>query len=484
MTEDRSTRHRVVIIGAGPGGICAGIRLKQAGIDDFVILEQAAGVGGTWWHNRYPGAECDVKSHLYSYSFALNPDWPHPFSGQRDIQGYFEACVERFGLWPHIRLKTSVRSLEWQEETALWHADTEDGVVRGRVVISAMGMFNRLAWPEIPGRDQFAGSLFHSARWPQGLDLAGRTVGVIGSAASAVQLVPHVAQQADRLYLFQRTANWVLPKGNVPYTAEDLARFRDDPAAIQAVRTEVFDFLNALITGSNPDFPAQAEAAVREAIDQVRDPDVRQRLIPDHPFGCKRPLFSDNYYPVFNRPNVELVTERIARISDTGVVTQDGQERPADVLIMATGFQTTRFLSAIDVVGRDGISIHDAWDDGAQAYLGITTAGFPNLFMLYGPNTNTGSIIYAIEQQVGYILRQLERMDAEGIAWLDVRQEVMDQYNAALQQDIDAVAVWHAPCSTYYRAPSGRIVTQWPHTMDEFRRRTQAADPTAYEVSI
>jgi len=360
--------------------------------------------------------------------------------------------VSKYGLGPHIRLGTAADSLLWDGQANLWQVALPGGeVIQADIVISAIGMFNDLSWPVIPGRDEFAGTQFHSARWNVDHDLTGKRVGVIGSAASAVQLIPEVAKQADQLHVFQRTANWIMPKGNVPYTQEELARFRGDPEALLQSRAEIFTFMNALVSRSDPTLPPQAEAMVLEALQVVGDADLRAKLTPDHPFGCKRPLFSDNFFPTFNCPNVELVTAGIDSITPTGVKTSDGVEREVDTLIMATGFQTTKFLSALDVAGRGGRSITDAWSDGAQAYFGITTAGFPNLFMLYGPNTNTGSIIYAIERQVEYILRQLKRMDAEQLSWLDVRPEVMESYNLALQEEIDAVEVWHANCNAYYR---------------------------------
>jgi cation diffusion facilitator CzcD-associated flavoprotein CzcO len=344
-------------------------------------------------------------------------------------------------------------------------------------------MFNDLAWPDVPGLDSFAGTRFHSARWNWDHDLAGETVAVIGSAASAVQFVPEIARQAGRLHLFQRSANWVLPKEDEPYTEEQLAQFRADPGIVLAFREKVYRGLEEMMTFSDPAALARSESAGLAAIEVVKDPALRAKLRPTHPFGCKRPLLSNDYDPTFNRPNVELVTERVARITRDAVVTADGRERRADTLILATGFSATKYLSAIDVIGRGGRQIEDAWRDGAAAYVGITTAGFPNLFMLYGPNTNNGSILTMLESQVEHVLAHVKRLIAEDLAWIDVRPDAMARYNDEVQRAIGGISVWQADCNGYYRSPGGRVVTQWPFTMNEFRRRSAAPDPGAFEVA-
>lgn len=475
--------HRVAVIGAGPGGICTGIRLLQSGVDDFVILEKADGVGGTWWHNRYPGAECDVQSHLYSFSFELKPDWSRPYARQAEILGYLEHCAGKYGVTPYVRFGDAVEGLHWQERDACWQLATAAGrKLRARCVVAAQGMFNEPAFPDLAGLDTFAGVTFHSARWRHDHPLTGRRVAVIGSAASAVQFIPEIAPQVDTLTIYQRTANWVLPKHDTPYTAEQIERFRRDPRALAALRNQLEAELEGIITLSDPEALRAAEAAGLENLSVVRDPAVREKLVPRHPFGCKRPLLSNVYYPVFNEPHVQLVTEPIARIVPRGIVTADGRLREADTLILATGFRTGLYLSALDVVGRGGRRLDDAWAEGAEAYLGMVTPGFPNLFMLYGPNTNNGCILTMLELQVDYVLRALEHLETERLAWLDVRADVCACYNATLQREIAGVAVWQAGCNGYYRAPSGRVVTQWPHTMAEFARRTRQFDPNAYEV--
>ena len=475
--------RRIAILGAGPGGLCAAIELRRAGFEDVVILEKGSGVGGTWYHNRYPGAAVDIQSHLYSFSFEPKLDWTRPYATQPELRAYFEHCAAKYGLGPHLRFGTAARAATWDEGEAVWRLRLESGEeLRADVVVSALGMFNELHWPEIPARERFRGHSFHSARWDHDHDLAGRDVAVIGSAASAVQFVPEIAPRVRRLLLFQRTANWILPKEDEPFSAEQLAAFRRDPGLAARLRQQIFDGVEPLLTFGDPELLRRSEEACRKNLEQVRDPELRRKLTPTHPWGCKRPLITNDFYPAMNRANVELVTEPIERIGEAGVVTRDGRERRADTIVYATGFQTTRFLSALEVTGRGGRRLADAWSDGAQAYLGMTTAGFPNLFMLYGPNTNNGSILYMLESQVGYVVRQLQRMRAEELAWIDVRADAMARYNDKIQRDIAAVSVWQAGCNGYYRSPSGRVVTQWPHTMAEFRRRTQQPDAAAYEV--
>ena len=472
---------RIAVIGAGPGGLCMGIRLKQAGIEGFEIVEKAGGVGGTWYHNRYPGCACDVPSHLYSYSFELKADWSRPYAPQPEILAYLEHCAAKYGLLPHCRFGDAVQRAVWEEGAARWSLELASGRrTDADVVVSAIGMFNEIAIPDIPGLGSFAGVQFHSSRWKRDHDLSGETVGVIGSAASAVQLVPEIAKQAGRVHLFQRSANWVGPKQDDPYSEKQLERFRSDPGYALAVRRKIFESLGG--PGIFPQARPEMEAACRAGIAQVKDPELRERLLPGHVWGCKRPLFSNDYYPAFNRPNLELVTEPIERITPAGVLTRDGRERRLDTLILATGFAATRFLSAIDVTGRGGLRLADAWREGAQAYKGVTTAGFPNLFMLYGPNTNADSILSMLEYQADHVLRQIQRIEREGLAWIDVKPGPMAAYNAEIQRELEAIEMWQGGCTDYYRAPSGRIVTQWPRSMTALEQALASLDEEAYEV--
>ena len=474
---------RIAIIGAGPGGINMGIRLKQSGFEDFVILEKAGGIGGTWFHNRYPGCACDIPSHLYSYSFEQKRDWRRPYPPQPELLAYFQECAAKHGVTPHCRFNAGVAAARWDEAAALWTLELESGeTLEARAVVSAIGMFNELAWPDIDGREDFEGVHFHSARWNWDHDLTGKRVGVIGSAASATQFVPEIVKEAGQVHMFQRTANWVMPKEDDPFPEEALQYFMTDPAAVPALREEIFTGVNEGMLFSDPVAVAELEASVLAAMEVIEDPAVREKLRPQHPFGCKRPLLSNDFYPAFNRPNLELVTDPIVRITKTGIETQDGTHRSIDTLIFATGFGATKYLAAIDVEGRGGVSIHDAWSDGASAYLGITTPGFPNLFMLYGPNTNNGSLITMIEAQVEYVLQQVERIADEGLSWIDVKPARVEAFNAECQAAIASVKAWNAGCNGYYRSPSGRIVTQWPWSMTDFQARVAHPEPDAFET--
>jgi cation diffusion facilitator CzcD-associated flavoprotein CzcO len=483
--QSNASEHvHVAVMGAGPGGISTAYQLLQRGITDFVVLEKGAGPGGTWYHNRYPGAECDIKSHLYSFAWELKADWSRPYAGDTEIREYLEHCVEKYGIDKYARYGTEVRAARWDVDRSRWTLTFADGgTLTADIVVSGLGMFNELTYPDVEGLDDFEGTMFHTARWDWDHDLTGERVAVIGAAASAIQLVPEVAKVAGQLHLFQRSANWVAPKEDTPYSEEQLARFAADPAAVQAFRDEIFHSTDPFITFQDAGRLELARQACVRAMEVVEDPEVRAKLLPDTPYACHRPLMSNYYYPTFNRPNVELVTDTITRITPTGIVSADGTEREVDTIVCATGFQTTRYLSAIDVTGRDGVRLTDEWADGPEAYLGITVSGFPNLFVLYGPNTNNGSIIYMIESQVDYVMRQIERIDREQLAWIDVKRDVQTAYNEQLQSDMETVGPWQGGCSTYYRGPSGRIVTQWPHTMTEYREMTSRPDEEAYATA-
>lgn len=471
------------MIGAGPAGISSAYYLREAGYTNVTVLERADEVGGTWQRNRYPGLACDVMSHAYSFSFALNPNWTRSYATQPEILAYMRDTVDRLGLRPLFRLGTGVRSAAWNDGDATWTVVTDAGEeLTAEVLISGQGMFGELAIPEIEGRESFTGVAMHTGAWDESLDLTGLRVAVIGSAASGVQSVPEIAKVAGQLHVFQRSANWVLPKEDYEHPAEQLELFRTDPAALKAHRDMIMTFIGSNPPFGNPGILAGAEFAGVDAIAVVEDPEVRAKLRPSTPWGCLRPLFSNNYYPTFNRPNVELVSDGISRITPTGVVTADGVEREVDVIVFATGYRVDRFASRIPITGRNGISLDEAWADGAQAHLGITTSGFPNLFMLYGPNTNQGSLIAMIEFEAQYAVKMLQAMDAEGLDWVDVKPDVMAAYNETLQDAISAVDVWHAGCSHYYLSPSGRIVTQYPYSM--FTYRDAVAEPSLDEFEL
>jgi cation diffusion facilitator CzcD-associated flavoprotein CzcO len=439
-------RLRIAIIGAGPGGLCMGVRLKQAGFEDFVILERADGVGGTWFHNRYPGCAVDLPSFFYSFSFEKKYDWSRPYAPQSELLAYMQGIADKYGLLPHCRFGHDVSRAEWDEEGAHWLLTHGSGqTMSADVVVSAVGMFNDLVYPDIEGLDDFEGPAFHSARWDWSQELAGKAIGVIGSAASAVQIVPEIVKVASQVHLFQRTANWVLPKEDEPYTPEQLDAFRRDPGLLDAQREEMFETVDKGMTFKNVTQLQEVAEAGDFVLSLVEDPEVREKLRPQHPYGCKRPLLSNFFYPAFNLPNLELVTESIERITKHGIRTADGRERRLDMIVFATGFAATKYLSALDVRGRNGLHIDEAWHDGANAHLGITTTGFPNLFMLYGPNTNNGSILEMIEYQVNHVLAHVDRIDREGLAWVDVKPEAQARYNEKVQEGITASMVTTGP---------------------------------------
>jgi cyclohexanone monooxygenase len=475
-------RRRITVAGAGPGGICTAVKLKQAGIEDFVLLEKSHRPGGTWSRNRYPGLSCDVPSLLYSFSFARKVDWSRPFATQPEILEYMAEIVDTYDLAPHIRYGTEIRHARWDDEHSAWRIRTGEGwTTASDVLITGLGMFNKMRWPDIPGLDDFAGVTVHSGAWPEsGLDLEGKAIAVIGSAASAVQMIPELAAQASRLDVYQRTANWVFPKDDTPFTAEEIAARVRDPSIADRMRAEALDFFERLLTYADAKLIADLEAQGRENLAQVRDPELRERLRPKLPFGAQRPLNSDVYYPTFNAEHVTLITDPIGEITPHGVRTADGIERPVDVLVLATGYEANRFLSVIDVAGRDGVRLGDVWEDGPHAYRGIAVAGFPNLFMLYGPNTNTGSILTMLEHEADYILAALARIEREGLDWLEVRQEAMDAYNVTLQERIAQVDAWREVGSRYYRHESGRIVTQFPGNMAAFSAMLEEPDDDAW----
>ena len=392
-TGDRAG-WRIGIIGAGPGGLCAAIRLRQEGYTDVVVWERADGVGGTWRRNSYPGCACDIPSHLYCFSFEPKVDWSRPYATQPEILDYLEHCVDAYGLDPFLRLGCGVSAARWDDADGAWHVTTDDGqVTTVDVLVSALGMFNDLVEPDLPGLDAFAGVVFHSARWDHGHDLAGERVAVVGSAASAVQLVPEVAKIAGRLSVFQRSPNWVAPKDDTPFTPEQLERFRTDPAAAQAERDKIWGWVDVAQTFASAEMREAARQRGLANLALVEDPDVRRRLTPSYAYGCKRPLISNDWYPAFNRPNVELVTEPITKVTADAIVTADGRDRSFDTIILATGFETTRFLSSIEVTGRHGRRLDDAWADGAQAYLGVTTSGSSTRARLASPRWRAASRI-------------------------------------------------------------------------------------------
>jgi len=488
-TTERPPQPRIVIIGAGHSGICMGMQLKRAGIEDFVILEKGATLGGTWRDNTYPGASCDAPSFLYSFSFAQKTDWSRRFAWQSELLAYSVECAVQSGLLPHCRFNSQVVAARFDDSRNLWRIELADGdTVEAQFLVTGVGQLHRPSTPAIPGRDDFSGAQFHSARWDHGVDLAGKRIAVIGNAASAVQFVPQIAPLAAQLTIFQRSANWLLPRKDRLYSPRLQRRMTRWPwLAKLRHHFQWFFFGEMQLTPLMKQVRVVQWLATRYSLlhlrRQVRDPALRANLVPDYPIGAKRVLFNDDYYPTLNRANVRLVTDGVERIETNGVRTKAGERLPADVIIYATGFQATDFLAPMAIAGAGGRDLREEWRSGARAYLGVTVSGFPNLFMLYGPNTNLGhnSILVMIEAQVGYIIDAIRQMDARGVRRLDVKREVMDEYNRGLQRDL-AKSVWAADKQSWYKLADGTITNNWPHSTIRYRKLLRSADLAVYDT--
>ncbi len=484
MNVDHAT-HGVAILGAGAGGLGLAIRLKRARMNDFVIFEASDGVGGTWRSNSYPGAACDVPSHLYSYSFAMKPDWTKTYANQPEILQYFEECADRFAIRPHLRVSTRIVSAEWDESDALWRlVDGEGGHHQARVLVSALGTFNAPMVPEFEGLSSFAGTWWHSSRWDHQQDLSGKRVAVIGSGASAVQIVPALVATVQHLTMFQRSPSWILPRGDKPFTAEEKERFARHKLAARRHRWNIYRSFERNITFRHGDAMAdQLKALALSHLEyRIKDDELRTKLTPTYPFGCKRTLVTSDFYKSVLRPEVSLVTDAIERITPSGVVTADGTEHEIDVLILATGFRATEYLHGLDVVGVDGRRLHDDWNEVAHAHLGMTVAGYPNFFIMYGPNTNQGgnSIIFILEAQAAYIVRALRAMRRRRLSSVTVRRSVMDDYTAQLAIDLEGT-VWDTGCQSYFKNEHGKIATQLPYPSLWYWRRTRRFKLREYE---
>ncbi len=474
-------RADILIIGAGFSGLCLGIKLRQAGIDDFIILEKAADLGGTWRENTYPGAECDIPSALYSYSFETNAQWHYKWAGQSQILEYLKNVAAKHELEAHIRFGAEVRAARWNGEAARWQIETVGGEAwRARFLVTAVGQLHHPHVPRIEGRSSFSGESFHSARWDHSVDLGGKRVAVIGNAASALQFIPQIAPRVERLAVFQRSANWVIPKQDRPYRPWEQWLADRAPLLTRLYRLRLWLRAELLLYRMMLGRPWAARIGRRmnrryleRAID---DPELRRKLTPTYPIGAKRILFSDDYYQALARPNVELVTDPIARITPTGIATIDGRRRDFDSVIYATGFKSNPFLYGIDISGAGGRSLRDAWDGGAHAYLGILTRGFPNLFMLYGPNTNLGhnSIVIMSEAQARYIVASLRGMERRGATAIEVKEQAERAYNDELQARL-RLMVWSRVDASWYK-DGERITNNWPGTTYEYIRRTRRVD--------
>ncbi|HEX3283578.1 MAG TPA: NAD(P)/FAD-dependent oxidoreductase [Mycobacterium sp.] len=481
---------KAAVIGGGPGGIAMGIQLAQAGYD-FTIFDRGDGFGGTWRNNTYPGAACDVPSHFYSYSFALNPRWSKTFATQPEILEYLETVAAANKLASHLVPGTRVSTLRWSDADCGWTVTTADGATHEfDAVVTAVGMLDVPNIPDIPGADRFQGRTFHSSNWDHTKSTAGERVASIGTGASAIQYVPEIAADAAHLTVFQRTPIWVSPRFDEPFTPEQQDLFERDRAEALKVRDAAFQAYESANFNADSTMTQELTAQARTYLERkVKDPKLRAKLTPSYPVGCKRPLQSRAWFPTFALPHVRLETSPIVAFTERGLRTGDGVEHEVDTVIYGTGFHAADYLRSLDVYGSGGRRLRDDWRDGAEAYLGTVVPGYPNLFTLYGPNTNgVTSIIYILEAQAEFVRRTLDEMDRAGVRAVEIRRDVHDAYNAEIQHAMQNT-VWLANCNNYYRHPNGKVVTQFPYSgtrfvemlagvgLDEFDQKEVAACP-------
>lgn len=479
---------KVAIVGGGLGGLCMAVKLREAGIDDFVLLEKAGELGGTWRDNHYPGCACDVPLHLYSYSFAADPDWPRRYGEGREIQRYIRRTASAYGLYAHTRFHAELHRAAFDEETGLWTLHLKDG---GRLVcqhwVLARGPLHRPAIPDIPGLDVFQGKVFHSARWDHDYDLRGKRVVSVGTGASAIQYLPRIAAEVARLTVVQRTPAWVVPRDQRAYSARVRRRFRRFPVLRRLHRARLYwGNESRLLPLSRPRLARLLEWGLKRFIRaQVKDPETARRLTPDYRLGCKRIMVSNDYYPIFNRDNVELITEGVREIRAHSIVFRDGSERRMDCLVLGTGFVADPRLSLrdIQITGLAGRRLRDDWKDGAQAYLGMTVAGYPNLFQMVGPNTGLGhnSMLFMIECQAHYIIDVIRRLDIKGAAYVNVKHEAMEAFNRKLQRRMRTTVWQTGGCRSWYQQADGKNVAIWPYASWRYWLHTRRVDERAFE---
>lgn len=478
----------VLVIGSGFAGLGATVRLMEAGFDDVVVVEAGATVGGVWRDNTYPGAACDIPSVLYSFSFHPKPDWSRWYPRQPEIAAYLQEVADSHGVTPRIRFSERVEGAAWDDDLGRWRVTTTAGQYLARHLVSGMGGLSQPSIPALPGIADYRGPVWHTAAWDHTVDLGGKVVAVVGTGASAIQVVPALAPDVERLHLFQRTPPWVVPRHDHPISARRAAVQRRWPWVQDLVRAKVFwrnegrfFFFRGRLSASG-----LAEARGRAYLaKQVPDEDLRRRITPTYRPGCKRILVSDDYYPTLGRPNVEVVTDPIVTFTAAGVRSADGVERPVDAVVLATGFDAVNLPFAPLVVGRGGRTLADAWAGGMEAYKGTTVAGFPNFYLLIGPNTTLGhnSMVYIIESQIAYVVDALRTLRDKGLAVASPRPEIQRQWNARLQRAM-ASTVWvTGGCHSWYQDPSGRISTLWPTFASRMRSVLRRFDPDAYDLA-
>ncbi len=480
-------RTRIAIIGSGFGGLGTAIRLKQRGIHDFVVLERAGDVGGTWRDNTYPGCACDVQSHLYSFSFAPNPGWTRSFSPQPEIQAYLQRCARDFGILPHVRFHHEVRDAAWDDGARRWRIQTSAGPVTAEVIVMASGALSDPVVPDLPGLDGFQGRAWHSARWDHAYDLRGKRVAVIGTGASAIQFVPEIQPRVGRMHVFQRTPPWILPRHQHDYGAGWQRFLGRHPGVQRMLRGAIYLAREAFVPAFR--HPGAMKLVERVALLHLRrsipDPALRRALTPDWRLGCKRVLLSNDYLPALAQPNVEVVTERIAEVRARSIVTADGTEREIDVLIFGTGFQPTDPPLARHLRGRDGRTLAETWAGSPAAHVGTTVAGFPNLFLLMGPNTGLGhtSVLYMLEAQIEHVLGALDHMTRHHVVALEPRPQAQQAFLDDVDRRMEGTVWTSGGCRSWYLDATGRNSTLWPDFTWRFRRRVARFEPAEYAMA-
>ena len=485
MSSPLPSHVRVAVVGAGFSGLCMAIRLRREGIEDFVVLERGDEVGGTWRDNTYPGCQCDIPSALYSFSFAPNPDWSRFYPLQSEIRDYLRRCADEFGVLPYVRFGCEVSGAGWDDERRQWELETSRGPVTADVVVGGMGGLSEPAAPDIPGLEAFEGTVFHSAEWDHGHDLAGERVAVIGTGASAVQFVPRIQPAVGRLHVFQRTPSWVMPDPDRRFSELERRMFRRLPATQRMLRAGIYFAHEATVFGTivNRRLSSTFEAIARRHLrKQVTDPELRAKLTPTYTLGCKRITMSDSYYPALTQPNAELVTDPIREVRRGSIVTADGGEREVDTIILGTGFRVHDNPAFSRVRGRNGQTLGEAWQGSPRAYLGSTIAGFPNLFLLVGPNSAGGynSIIFTTEAHVNYAIACLREMDRRRVKAVEVRPEVYEAFNRDTDERL-AESVWNeGGCASWYIDSNGRNGVWWPGFTWRLWQRTRRFDPSDY----
>jgi cation diffusion facilitator CzcD-associated flavoprotein CzcO len=482
--EPEPEHHRVVIVGSGFSGLGMAIRLRREGIEDFVVLEKGSDVGGTWRDNTYPGCACDVPSHLYSFSFEPNPDWSRTFSAQPEIWDYLRRCAERHGINAHLRLDEEVLAAAWDEERALWAIDTARGTMTADVLVAGTGGLSSPSIPALPGLENFEGTVFHSATWDHDHDLSGERVAVIGTGASAIQFVPRIQPLVQRLHLFQRTPPWIMPRRDRRVTRLERFVYRHVPQVQLAMRAAIywaretfaFGFMHPRV------LRAQSQIARAHLKRQVADPALRARLTPSYTMGCKRVLISNDYYPALTRPNCEVVSDGIREIRRNSILAADGTEREVDTIIFGTGFQINDQPLASLVRGRDGLTLAEHWHGSMSAYRGTTVSGYPNMFILVGPNTGLGhnSIVFMIESQINYVMDALRTMERGAVATVEPRPEAQAAFNAHIDERMRGTVWTSGGCESWYIDASGRNSTLWPGFTWPFREMTRSFDASEY----